>query len=57
MKTAGQSDGQVLFTASQFARWPALNEPPVLGVLNAEMCRAKYKYKRESITSYSSFTL
>ena len=57
MKTARQSDGQVLFTAGQFAQWPALNEPPFLGVLNAEMCRAKYKYKRESITSYSSFTL
>ena len=28
MKTAGQIDGQVLFTAGQFARCPALSEPP-----------------------------
>ena len=26
-------------------------------LLDAEMCRAKYKYKNESITGYSSFTL
>ena len=29
----------------------------ILGVLNARIYRAKYKYKKESITSYSSFTL
>ena len=29
-----------------------------LGVLNARICGAKYKcFKKESITSYSSFTL
>ena len=28
----------------------------ILGVLDAEMCRAKYKYKKQSLTSYSSFT-
>ena len=29
-KTAGQIDGEVLFTAGQFAWCPALNEPPEL---------------------------
>ena len=29
MKTAGQIDSQVSFTARQFAQCPALNEPPV----------------------------
>ena len=28
MKTAGQIDGRVSFTAGQFAWCPALNEPP-----------------------------
>ena len=28
MKTAGQIDGYVSFTASQFAQYLALNEPP-----------------------------
>ena len=28
MKTAGQIDGEVLLTAGEFARCPALNEPP-----------------------------
>ena len=31
--------------------------PLTLGVLNAEIYRAKYIYKNERITSYSSFTL
>ena len=31
----------------------------ILGVLDAEMCRAKYKYKRRKLllVRYSSFTL
>ena len=30
MKTARQIDGEVSFTAGQFAQCPALNEPPEL---------------------------
>ena len=50
MKTAGQVDGKVLFTASQFAPCPALNEPPAKWYKNA----AKGKEDASSVNAEHS---